>query len=45
VAQGRGHELYNATLQHEFQARYFGEARSYMEIRRLSLSLRQSLLS
>jgi hypothetical protein len=29
VAQGRGHELYNATLQHEFQARYFGGARSY----------------
>jgi hypothetical protein len=29
VAQGRGHELYNPSLQHEFQVRYFGGTRSY----------------
>src|SRR5579872_7340081 len=29
VAQGHGHELYNPSLQHEFQVRYFEGARSY----------------
>ena len=29
VREGRGHQLYDAALQHEFQARYFGGAGTY----------------